>query len=53
MPISMATGQGAGVCAALAAQRNLMPREVDLREVQQELRRQGASLEWPSSRAAA
>lgn len=44
MPISMATGQGAGVCAALAAKRGLMPRELDLREVQAELRRQGANL---------
>jgi FAD dependent oxidoreductase len=53
MPISMATGQGAGVCAALAARQDLVPREVDMREVQAELRRQGASLEWPPSRAAA
>lgn len=53
MPVSMATGQGAGVCAALAARANLMPREVDMREVQKELRRQGASLEWPPARAAA
>lgn len=53
MPISMATGQGAGVCAALAAKRGCPPREVDMREVQAELRRQGASLEWPPARAAA
>jgi hypothetical protein len=44
MPIVMATGQAAGVTAALAARRNAMPREVPVGEVQQELRRQGASL---------
>lgn len=44
MPIVMATGQAAGVCAALAARRGLMPREVAPREVQRELLRQGASL---------
>jgi hypothetical protein len=32
------------VTAALAARRNAMPREVPVGEVQQELRRQGASL---------
>jgi hypothetical protein len=53
MPVSMATGQGAGVCAALAAKRGVPPREVDIREVQVELRRQGAMLEWPPERAAA
>jgi hypothetical protein len=52
MPVSMATGQGAGVCAALAAKRNVTPRDVDIREVQAELRRQGASLE-PVPKAAA
>jgi hypothetical protein len=44
MPIVMATGHAAGVTAALAARRNAMPREVPVGEVQQELRRQGASL---------
>ncbi|HSU78639.1 MAG TPA: FAD-dependent oxidoreductase, partial [Burkholderiales bacterium] len=44
MPIVMATGQAAGVCAALAARRGVMPREVPVREVQRELLRQGASL---------
>ncbi|HYN11684.1 MAG TPA: FAD-dependent oxidoreductase [Burkholderiales bacterium] len=44
MPIVMATGQAAGVTAALAARRNAMPREVPVGDVQQELRRQGASL---------
>jgi hypothetical protein len=44
MPIVMATGQAAGVCAALASRRGLQPREVPAREVQYELLRQGASL---------
>jgi hypothetical protein len=45
MPIAMATGQGAGVCAALAAKQKVSPREVRMGEVQAELRRQGASLD--------
>ncbi|HUR40045.1 MAG TPA: FAD-dependent oxidoreductase [Verrucomicrobiae bacterium] len=53
MPISVATGQGAGVCAALAVRRSVAPRAVDVREVHTELRRQGASLEWPPRRVAA
>jgi hypothetical protein len=44
MPIVMATGQAAGVCAALAAHRKVDPRRVDFEDVQKELRRQGASL---------
>ncbi|TMG72645.1 MAG: FAD-dependent oxidoreductase, partial [Betaproteobacteria bacterium] len=44
MPIVMATGQAAGVCAALAARRGVMPRQVAVGEVQRELVRQGASL---------
>ncbi len=44
MPIVMATGQAAGVCAALAARRRVMPREVSANSVQGELARQGASL---------
>jgi len=53
MPISMATGQGAGVCAALAAKAGVTPRQVDMREVQAELRRQGATLETLPASAAA
>jgi hypothetical protein len=53
MPISMATGQGAGVCAALAAKRGLSPREIAMRDVQEELRRQGAILEPRPAMAAA
>ena len=44
MPIVMATGQAAGVCAALAAQRGVVPRAVPVVEVQDELLRQGANL---------
>jgi FAD dependent oxidoreductase len=44
MPIVMATGQAAGVCAALAAKSSRTPRAVPVREVQRELLRQGASL---------
>jgi hypothetical protein len=44
MPIVMATGQAAGVCAALAARRGVMPREISATRVQAELVRQGASL---------
>ncbi len=45
MPISIATGQAAGVCAALACKKNLLPRMVKAQEVQSELLRQGAYLE--------
>jgi hypothetical protein len=44
MPIVMATGQAAGVCAALAARRNALPRTIAVEDVQRELARQGASL---------
>lgn len=44
MPIAMATGQAAGVCAALAASRNIRPRDVPAADVQGELVRQGADL---------
>jgi FAD dependent oxidoreductase len=44
MPIAMATGQGAGVCAALAARTGKTPRQVPAAHVQQELKRQGANL---------
>lgn len=44
MPISMAVGQAAGVCAALAVRGGQLPAEVDHRSVQQELLRQGANL---------
>ena len=44
MPIVMATGHAAGVCAALAAQEGSPPRAIEARRVQRELVRQGASL---------
>jgi hypothetical protein len=44
MPIVMATGQAAGVTAALAAQRGVRPRALGVKEIQHELLRQGASL---------
>ena len=44
MPIAMATGQAAGVCAALAARMHKSPREVPAAEVQRELLVQGAAL---------
>lgn len=44
MPTAMATGQAAGVCAALSAAHRQPPRALDAREVQRELVRQGANL---------
>jgi hypothetical protein len=44
MPVAMATGQAAGVCAALAVRTGQATREVATAEVQAELVRQGASL---------
>jgi glycine/D-amino acid oxidase-like deaminating enzyme len=44
MPVSMATGQAAGVCAALAARAGKGARDVPVADVQAELVRQGASL---------
>jgi FAD dependent oxidoreductase len=44
MPIVMATGQAAGVCAALAAKRRVVPRALPVAEVQAALVRQGADL---------
>jgi glycine/D-amino acid oxidase-like deaminating enzyme len=44
MPIAMATGQAAGVCAALAARGGKAARDVPARDVQAELRRQGAAI---------
>jgi glycine/D-amino acid oxidase-like deaminating enzyme len=44
MPIVMATGQAAGVCAALAAGHGLPTRAVPVARIQAELIRQGANL---------
>jgi hypothetical protein len=43
-PTAMATGQAAGVCAALAAAAGCTPRQVGVAAVQTELVRQGADL---------
>ncbi|SFK54143.1 FAD dependent oxidoreductase [Geodermatophilus ruber] len=43
-PTAMATGQAAGVCAALAATSGRPPRQVEVAAVQAELVRQGADL---------
>lgn len=43
-PTCMATGQAAGVCAALASAQGKRPREVPVRAVQAELLKQGALL---------
>jgi hypothetical protein len=55
MPIAMATGQAAGVCAALSALRGIHPRGMPARNVQAELARQGADVRGvvaPSERPA-
>ena len=44
MPICMATGQAAGICAAIAAKNNQTPRTVDSMKVQEILLHQGAIL---------
>ncbi len=44
MPVSMATGQAAGVCAALAVRYGKSPRAIPAADVQAELIRQGADL---------
>ncbi len=44
MPIAMATGHAAGVCAALATASERPPRKVPAADVQRELLAQGASL---------
>ncbi|MBI4372913.1 MAG: FAD-dependent oxidoreductase [Candidatus Omnitrophica bacterium] len=44
MPVSIATGQAAGVCAALAVREGKPPRTVAVKNVQDELIRQGADL---------
>ena len=49
-PIAMATGQAAGVCAALAAAAGEHPRDIDYRDVQAHLLRQGANLRLPITR---
>jgi hypothetical protein len=45
MPVCVATGQAAGVCAALAVKNNQAPRIIKATDVRRELLRQGAILE--------
>jgi hypothetical protein len=45
MPISMATGHAAGVCASIAVKKNQLPRQIPAIDVQTELLKQGAILE--------
>jgi hypothetical protein len=52
MPISMATGHAAGVCAALAVRRRMPARDVPVSEVQRELLGQHADLGRLSARRA-
>jgi hypothetical protein len=47
IPQCWVTGQAAGVAAAVAAARGVLPRRVEVREVQAELRRQGVFLQVP------
>jgi len=44
MPICIATGQAAGVCAAIAVKNQVIPRTVQAADVQKELIQQGAIL---------
>jgi hypothetical protein len=44
MPVAMATGQAAGVCAAIAARTGTLARQIAPEDVQRELTRQGANL---------
>jgi hypothetical protein len=44
IPPAVATGQAAGVCAALAARSEIEPGKVSAADVQEELLRQGADL---------
>ncbi len=44
MPVSMATGQAAGVAATLSVKKQTPPRQLAAAEVQAELNRQGANL---------
>ena len=44
MFICFATGQAAGIAAALSAQKNIVPRQLDVSEIQDSLRKAGVSL---------
>lgn len=49
MPVSMATGQAAGVCGGIAAKTTKITRSIPVQDVQAELIRQGADLSNKSS----
>jgi hypothetical protein len=53
IPQCWLTGQAAGVAAALAARTSTAPKALDVRELQNELRGQGAYLQPAGARAAA
>ena len=44
MFICFATGQAAGIAAALSARKNIVPRQLDVSEIQDSLRKAGVSL---------
>ncbi|MBP5234146.1 MAG: FAD-dependent oxidoreductase, partial [Planctomycetes bacterium] len=41
MPVCANVGQGVGTAAAIAARKNVLPRDLDVREVQEALKKQG------------
>ncbi len=47
----MVIGQAAGTAAAMACEQNVLPREVDVRELQEKLVAQGANLFSPEGEA--
>jgi len=44
MPVTMVVGQGAGIVAAISVRDGTTPRNVNIKAVQEELKRQGANL---------
>src|SRR5690625_4010956 len=51
MPTCMAVGEGTGIGAALAAQQNILPEEVDVQVIRKKLREYGAILSLEDSLA--
>lgn len=45
MPVTMIVGQGAGVTAAVSVRDGIVPRDVDITHVHEELKAQGVSLD--------
>src|SRR5699024_11272572 len=50
MPTCMAVGEGVGIGAAIAAKNNITPEEVDVEEIRQKLRHNGAILSLKDSK---